>query len=574
MSERHGSGYWGARKISRRRVLGGATLGLVGIGLGACTPTATPTSVAVPTTAPVAAASVSPAAGAAVVASPAAAPKRGGTLGTMVTITERTLDPHAPAGAFGGVGNDVCYSQLLAYKWGPGFNPPSYIPGPDLAESWTQPDDLTYIFKLRQGVRWHNIAPVNGRELVADDIIFSFQRIIDLKFNAGFFAGVAKMEAPDKSTVKITLSKPNADFLVTMCEPAGTQIVAKEVVDQNSNLEKPPVIGTGAWIFEAWDPNQRITAVRNPDYFLKGLPYADRWESYRAGDPSAVLNAFRSDSVNVVGSGMYGQSGEDLLKAVPKATTYWVLLDRNPSEMKLNTKEDIFKDIRVRQAISKAIDRRSIIDSIFLGHAVLSSSIIVPAPDYRLPASELSQIYARDVEGAKKLLSDAGKSAGLAFEALVPTYLQGAYTAMAEVIQANLKEVGINMTIVSVDTPTLLTRQASGNFQAQIAAGGGYGAPNALFNSIYHSNAPQNYCGFNSPDIEKLMDQQAVLVKDPNMRKQLLLDIQRRIINEFVYMNLHDYQQPTMAQTEIHDFYPPTGTNSDNLFWTTMWVSK
>src|SRR5439155_4473853 len=107
----------------------------------------------------------------------------------------------------------VCYSTLMTYRSGADIQAPSYIPTGDLAESWEQPDDLTYIFKLRRGVKFHNIAPVNGRELVADDLLYSYQRILAKKSFAGFLAGIAKTEAVDKATLKLTLQRPNPDIL-------------------------------------------------------------------------------------------------------------------------------------------------------------------------------------------------------------------------------------------------------------------------------------------------------------------------------------------------------------------------
>src|SRR5438552_13989438 len=102
----------------------------------------------------------------------------------------------------------------MQYKSGPDIKAPTFLPVGDLAESWDQPDDLTYVFKLRRGVKFHNLPPVNGRELTAEDVTYSFQRIRDLKIYAGNLAGVAKFEAPDKYTVKLTLNKPDADFLL------------------------------------------------------------------------------------------------------------------------------------------------------------------------------------------------------------------------------------------------------------------------------------------------------------------------------------------------------------------------
>src|SRR5262249_22608366 len=142
-------------------------------------------------------------------------PKLGGTLRTMATAVERNLEPHV-AGGINATGNNgplICYSQLLTYKWGADVKPPSYIAAGDLAESWTQPDDLTYIFKLRPGVKWHNIAPVNGRELVAEDIVYSYNRVREQRSYAAFLTGVVRMETPDRATLRLTLDKPNPDLL-------------------------------------------------------------------------------------------------------------------------------------------------------------------------------------------------------------------------------------------------------------------------------------------------------------------------------------------------------------------------
>jgi ABC-type transport system substrate-binding protein len=125
--------------------------------------------------------------GAAAIGSPAPAverPKYGSTLRVANSGAVTNLDLQAPGGSPSPFTYGCAYSQLLKYKHGPDIKPPAYLVTGDLAESWEQPDDLTYIFKLRPGVKWQNIAPVNGRELVAEDVKYSFERILGLKVNA------------------------------------------------------------------------------------------------------------------------------------------------------------------------------------------------------------------------------------------------------------------------------------------------------------------------------------------------------------------------------------------------------
>src|SRR5262245_16686322 len=165
MADKDVRGYWEYRRLSRRGIVRGGALGALTLGLAGCAaqpapptaPPAAPTTAAAPTAAPT-------------LAPTAVAPKLGGKLTTIATLNEQNLDPHATNGASGGVGATVCYSQLLTYKWGPDVKAPSFIPTGDLAESWTQPDDLTYTFKIRAGAAFHNLAPVNGREADAEDV--------------------------------------------------------------------------------------------------------------------------------------------------------------------------------------------------------------------------------------------------------------------------------------------------------------------------------------------------------------------------------------------------------------------
>src|SRR5262245_58815923 len=222
--------------------------------------------------------------------------------------------------------------------------------------------------KATGGLGPYIIPPVNGRELVADDIVYSYNRVRDLKLYAGQLQNVTRIEAVDKGTLKLTLDKPNADLLQNLAY-SSMVIVAKEAVDQSGDLKNGPTISTGPWIFEDFKAGDHFFAKRNPDYFLKGLPYADRFESYRTADAATQINAFRAKQLNVLGQGVTNQQLEDLLKTRPDAKAIWVPRDINPVEIGFKLSLDNFKDPRVRQAISKALDRKAMIDTIFGGHA-------------------------------------------------------------------------------------------------------------------------------------------------------------------------------------------------------------
>src|SRR5262249_43905154 len=252
-------------------------------------------------------------------------------------------------------------------------------------------------------------------DLVAEDVLYSYQRIRDLKFFAAPLAGITRIEAPDKGTVKLTLDKPNADLVGNLCDVYQV-IVAKEVVEANGDLKTASVIGTGPGIFEDMVVGQNFAAKRNPDWFVKGRPYADGFEFAKAGEVTAILNAFRAGNVNVIGTSLNPQGGEELLRTTPKAKVFWVPLDRSPNHLVINPSREPFGDIRLRQAVAKAIDRKAIIDTVQLGHAVLTSGLPLPGAEWSLPADDLGRAFARDLDGAKRLLREAGKESGFDLE--------------------------------------------------------------------------------------------------------------------------------------------------------------
>jgi peptide/nickel transport system substrate-binding protein len=205
-------------------------------------------------------------------------PKKGGTLSLrlwdpphfdhMLIISYKT-----------NVALSFTHSRLVKHKAGPGVVPGTFPLEGDLAESWSQPNENTYVFKLRRGVRWHNKPPVNGRELTAEDVKYSIERFMTVKGNANAYMlkSLDKVEAVDKYTVKFTLKEPFVWFLDMIANPHAVAIVAREVVEKYGDLKKmESVIGTGPWMLDAYRPNLGMSFVRNPNYFLR--VYVAVWE--------------------------------------------------------------------------------------------------------------------------------------------------------------------------------------------------------------------------------------------------------------------------------------------------------
>src|SRR5262249_23972449 len=199
---------------------------------------------------------------------------------------------------------NMVYSQLLQYKFGPGVPVPNLSVTTDLAESFDQPDERTYVFKLRGGVKYQNLPPVNGRELVAEDVVKSFERQVAEKANGAALVGT-KVEAPDKQTVKITLDTPNADFLWSLAD-SSVRIVPPETWAVKGDLKEGPIVGSGPWMFNLadWQKGTQFPLRKNPDYFQKGNPYVDSVSFFHLTDTQTMINALRSGNLEAIGVGV------------------------------------------------------------------------------------------------------------------------------------------------------------------------------------------------------------------------------------------------------------------------------
>src|SRR6266851_4323814 len=221
-------------------------------------------------------------------------PKRGGIFRICSLLDPVGFDPHQTIAFTTMTMLSLTHSRLLKVKAGPSVRPGTYPIETDVAESWTRPNDTTYVFKLRRGVRWHPKPPVDGRELTADDVKYTYERFLNIKGNGNraTLESVDKIEALDRYTVKFTLKEPFAWFLDALASTS-TWLVAKEAVEKFGDLKRAEaVIGTGPWMLERYEPNVKLTFVRNPNYFVPGLPYADGIEVTVDADPSSRVAAW------------------------------------------------------------------------------------------------------------------------------------------------------------------------------------------------------------------------------------------------------------------------------------------
>ena len=224
----------------------------------------------------------------------AQSPKRGGTL-TIRGWDPPMFDPMLTTAYRVQIPLSFTHSRLVRHKAGPSVVPGTFPIEGDLAESWTQPNETTYVFKLRRGARWHPKPPVNGRELTSGDVKYTIERFLTVKGNpsAYMLRAIDRVETPDALTVRIVLKEPNASFVEMLANPMTVAIVAREAVEKFGDLKNAEsVIGTGPWMLESYRPNVGLTFVRHPHYFQQGQPYIDRVEMFIDEDNASRMSAF------------------------------------------------------------------------------------------------------------------------------------------------------------------------------------------------------------------------------------------------------------------------------------------
>jgi peptide/nickel transport system substrate-binding protein len=384
----------------------------------------------------------------------AQAPKRGGTI-AIRGVDPLHFDPMLTSSFKTHTAISFTHSRLVRHKAGPSVTPGTFPLEGDLAESWTQPNETTYVFKLRRGVRWQPKPPVNGRELTAEDVRYSLERFLTVPGNvlASTLRLVERVEAPDRSTVRVTLKEPSAWFLDMLAAPMAVAIVAKECVERFGDLKKTEAcVGSGPWMLDGYKPNQSLSFVRNPNYFVQGLPYIDRVEATVDEDAASRMSSFIAGKWDIGYDGgvvfrtEWAQIRDALRQRRPTLRTTDVLMNIM-SHMSMRTDAPPFNDVRVRRAISLAVDRQAIMDATSEGTGALNPPVPAGLKDWSLPVAQLgdgARYYTRDLGEARRLLAAAGHANGLPASVCFTTYGSAILIDQAQLLLAQLKEAGID----------------------------------------------------------------------------------------------------------------------------------
>ncbi|MGH8064496.1 MAG: ABC transporter substrate-binding protein [Candidatus Entotheonellia bacterium] len=494
-------------------------------------------------------------------------PKRGGILHVRGRDPVH-FDPHLTRNARTHTALSFVYSKLLRHKVGADVRPGTFIIEPDLAERWEAPDDTTYIFHLRQGVKWHHKLPVNGRELVAEDVKFTFDRFLAEKGNPGRYMldSVDHVEVVDRYTVKFVLHEPFVWLLDILANALCMWIVAPEVVEQYGDLKKvETAIGTGPFLLERYEPNVKIVFRRNPDYFRPGLPYVEGVEWLVQDDESTGLAMYRTGQLDA-GPGLQWdvrQADLDALKQSHPHLRYQDMQSITQTTIWMRTDQPPFTDARVRRAISHAIDRQGIIEAVWV-RGQPSPGVAPGLAEWSLPIDQLGEgakYYRHDPQEARRLLAEAGYPKGFKTQLATTSGYGRDLLDAVQLVQRYLKEVGIEVELKIQEYGAYQATTGQGKYEG--LAMGPYGVawePDGALYGPYMPNQLRNRGHVNDPKLAAMVQEQRRL-KDPEARKQLIFAIQRYAAEQQYYVYLSSQVVTASWQPYLRNYAP--NLNSD-----------
>jgi peptide/nickel transport system substrate-binding protein len=398
----------GESRITRRRFVAGAAAAMASGGL---------LKLAAP-----AAGAPSPAAAAA-----PARPSTGGVLRTTLGAEPTTLDPHRAQSLFDYDVKDSMFAALLSDEFTEG-------PRGALAESWESPNASTYIFKLRRGARFHD-----GSAVTADAVKFSFERVAatGIGLIRSIPDQVAGVDVLDPQTVRFNLKAPNGAFLIDVADMA---IVPKDFDPQHP-------VGAGPFQFVEWVRLRHVRVKKFPGYFREGRPYLDELVFMPTPDENQKIVLLDTGQVELTDTVPLPRVRD--VERGGKLAVYGIQPGVSPSSYLMLTRTDRppFDNVKVRQAMNLAIDRKAQLEVTF-GKGTLKSNAI-PPKHWAFNPESLS-FNERDVPRARKLLAEAGHANGFSVQMKHLTS-RAEFFPIAQLFQASMAEIGIKVEVIPLE---------------------------------------------------------------------------------------------------------------------------
>ena len=487
-------------------------------------------------------------------------PVRGGT---FVTLAHDAIEALSPEDA----GETVQWVAIANLFDGLYMVNEMYELEPVLADSYEpSADGLTYTFKLKEGVTFHN-----GDAFSADDVVYTYEWIMDeanASTRAANFELVEKVEAPDPTTVVVTLKEPDVTFMVNVATTLIYPATYHQETGEDAFKGKP--VGTGPFTLGEWNPQQRVVLNAYEDYF-RGRPNFDAVRIDVVPEAAGRMAALETGQAD---NSIWGLNAEDntALKESGNFKVYETLQVAT-NHFPLNNEHPFLSDKAVRQALMFALDRQSFADDIFLGQAQVATSNLSPAVEkYYNPDVPK---YEFDPEKARQLLEDAGWVEG-SDGVREKDGVKAAFTLMvfqgdtqrrpeAEIAQQWWSDIGVQVELQEGITSDILAGMVDGTYDAALfnwVYGGSNGDPDAR--DTLSTGGANNFSRYSNEEVDQLL-RDGVRELDEEKRIEIYKRIQEIIADEVPFLFLLNLQNITFYANRVKGL-PDEVLQADNLY--------
>jgi peptide/nickel transport system substrate-binding protein len=456
-----------------------------------------------------------------VLAPPVSPQVRGGTLRIGMDADNTTMDPHRSTAAVDRQVYNNVYGKLVDIDAKFGIVP-------QLAQSWEiKNGGQTYVFKLRRGVKFHD-----GTDFDAEIVKWNFDRMRDPALASprrSEIAPVKDVKVVDSHTVEITLSTPFTPFLSVLSDRAGMMVSRAAVEKLKEDFARHPV-GTGPFQFGEWVKDDHLTLKRFDGYWDKGLPYLDEIVYRPIPDSSVRFTAMRTGQIDFMHQihpkDIAAAKAERNLKVSELPSLWW-------QGVHLNNQVAPFNSRPLRQALWYAADRDVIQRVVYFGSGTPAWS---PFPPSMWAQDRDFTDWRRDIKKAKAKLAEGGMPDGFAFT--VKGWNQPTHTQELQVLQAQFKEIGVDMKIELLEFGKVLADLNAHNFVALRIGWSGRPDPDGNAHLFLHSKGGLNRVRYSNPKMDELLDQ-ARMESDQGKRKALYAQVTRLAAEDAPYLWLH-----------------------------------
>lgn len=460
------------------------------------------------------------------------------------------------------------YQSLLTY----GFN---LEPQPGLAKSWKVAKDGSSIdFHLQSGVKWHD-----GKPFGADDVVFSLGDMlpkVHARARVILNTYMKSVEKLDDLTVRLSLKKP-FPALILMFEPGFAPMMPKHIyegTDYATNPANQKPVGTGPFMFKEWERGSYIKLVKNPNYWKPGLPHLNELIFNVIPDSASRAVAFENGKIDVLYGGDIDNVDVKRLSAAPgvsSTTKGWEMFSPL-AYLIMNMRKPPFDNVKVRQALMYALDRKMIVRNIFFGLGKLATGPFVSTELYydgKMPS------YEHDMKKAQALMKESGVKAGDYTIRQLGFPYGSTWNRLDEYTRQVLEQLGFKVNLESTDGGGWASRTGNWDFDITTTYAYQYGDPALGVERLYVARnivkgSPfANVQGYNNPELDKVWTE-AAAATDPAQRQALYTRIQTKLVEDVANGFLIDMEFATLYRSNLKNLVTTAiGLNEslDNVYF-------